>query len=100
MKEQRHIIYRGQVQGVGFWMTTVRIAKGFHITGYVKNLADGSVELIAEGEREEIRSFIAELEERMEANIREKTENRIVAAQAHSDFSVHLAEGLENGRLR
>ena len=100
MKEQRHIIYRGQVQGVGFRMTTVRIAKRFHITGYVKNLADGSVELIAEGEREEIRSFIAELEERMEANIREKTENRIVAAQAHSDFSVHLAEGLENGRLR
>ena len=100
MKEKRHVIFRGQVQGVGFRVTTVRIAKGFHVTGYVKNLADGSVELIAEGEPEEIRSFIAELEERMEANIREKTERRFVGEQAHSDFSVHLADGSENGRLR
>ena len=100
MKEQRHIIYRGQVQGVGFRMTTVRIAKGFHITGYVKNLADGSVELVAEGEREEIRSFIAELEERMEANIRGKTEHRNLAEQAYRDFSVHSTVGSENGRLR
>jgi acylphosphatase len=81
-------LYCGRVQGVGFRMTTVHVAKGFSITGYVKNLPDGSVELVAEGLPKEIERFKAELEERMEDNIREKTEQQGPAVGAWTGFSI------------
>jgi len=45
------------VQGVGFRYTTRSVATGFEITGTVRNLADGRVELVAEGSREELEAF-------------------------------------------
>jgi acylphosphatase len=51
------IFYSGTVQGVGFRYTTKALAAGFEITGTVRNLPDGRVELIAEGEREELGAF-------------------------------------------
>jgi len=62
---RRTLIYRGTVQGVGFRWTAVRAAGGFDVTGYVRNLADGQVELVAEGEAGEISAFCAALEEHM-----------------------------------
>jgi acylphosphatase len=88
MLVRNRTIYRGRVQGVGFRMTTVHVAKGFSITGYVKNLPDGSVELVAEGLREEIQQFKAELEERMVDNIREKTEQQGPAVGTRPGFSI------------
>ena len=85
---RNHTIYHGHVQGVGFRMTTVQVAKGFSVTGYVKNLPDGSVELVVEGLPEEIRGFKADLEERLEDNIREKTEQQGPAVGAWIDFSI------------
>jgi acylphosphatase len=49
--------YAGRVQGVGFRYTTKTVAMGFEITGTVRNLTDGRVELIAEGSREELEAF-------------------------------------------
>ena len=51
------IIYSGQVQGVGFRYTVKSVATGFEVTGTVRNLRDGCVELIAEGAKEELESF-------------------------------------------
>ena len=51
------ILYTGRVQGVGFRMTCANLAKGFAVTGRVCNLTDGRVELIAEGEKEELERF-------------------------------------------
>jgi acylphosphatase len=48
--ERRRVYYSGRVQGVGFRLTCRRIARGYAVTGYVKNLRDGGVELVAEGE--------------------------------------------------
>ena len=53
------ILYAGRVQGVGFRYTVKTVATGFEISGHVRNLADGRVELIAEGRREELESFRA-----------------------------------------
>ena len=50
--------YIGRVQGVGFRFTTVRIAASFRVNGYVRNEPDGSVTVIAEGERSEVKRFI------------------------------------------
>jgi acylphosphatase len=50
--------YSGKVQGVGFRYTTKTKAMGFEITGTVRNLSDGRVELIAEGRRSELEEFL------------------------------------------
>ena len=57
MKCQLHVIYSGRVQGVGFRYAVKSVAPGFEVTGMVRNLADGRVELIAEGRKEELEAF-------------------------------------------
>ena len=54
MKIGAHIIIRGMVQGVGFRYFTLRNAKTLDLTGYVKNLPDGSVEVCVEGEKDRV----------------------------------------------
>ena len=51
------VIYSGQVQGVGFRYTVKSVATGFDLTGSVRNLPDGGVELIAEGSKDELEAF-------------------------------------------
>lgn len=51
------VLYSGHVQGVGFRYTAKSVASGFEVTGTVRNLADGRVELIAEGARDELTAF-------------------------------------------
>ena len=51
------ILYSGQVQGVGFRYTVRSTANGFEVTGTVRNLPDGRVELNAEGRRDELDAF-------------------------------------------
>jgi len=51
------VFYSGRVQGVGFRYTVKSLTPGFEVTGAVRNLPDGRVELIAEGPREELDAF-------------------------------------------
>lgn len=51
------IFYSGNVQGVGFRYTAKSVAAGFEVTGTVRNLADGRVELTAEGAKDELKAF-------------------------------------------
>jgi len=58
MKRQRlQVFYSGRVQGVGFRYTVKALAQGFEVAGVVRNLPDGRVELVAEGERSELDAF-------------------------------------------
>jgi len=50
--------YSGRVQGVGFRYTVRSLTTGFNVTGTVRNLADGRVELVAESEKEELQAFL------------------------------------------
>lgn len=52
-----HLFYSGHVQGVGFRYAAKSAAAGFELTGTVRNLSDGRVELVAEGERAELEAF-------------------------------------------
>ncbi|MBI2947406.1 MAG: acylphosphatase [Verrucomicrobia bacterium] len=52
-----HVLYSGRVQGVGFRYTTKSLVMEFEITGIVRNLSDGRVELVAEGSRDELTAF-------------------------------------------
>jgi acylphosphatase len=56
-----NVFYSGRVQGVGFRYTTKTRASGFDVTGTVRNLPDGRVELVAEGERRELEDFLADI---------------------------------------
>ena len=51
------VFYSGRVQGVGFRYATKTVATGFEISGTIRNLPDGRVELIAEGLRDELEAF-------------------------------------------
>src|SRR5471030_391633 len=57
------VIYSGRVHGVGFRITVRQLACGYEVTGTVRNLPDGRVELIAEGERPELEAFLTGIAE-------------------------------------
>ena len=58
-----HAFYSGRVQGVGFRYTAERIALENGLVGCVKNLPDGRVELICEGEKNKIEGFLSKIKE-------------------------------------
>ena len=65
MKKRVHVIYEGRVQGIGFRFTCQRIAEDLGVMGWVRNMPDGNVELIAEGEETVIQEFLSGIKENM-----------------------------------
>ena len=64
-KIRRTVFYSGRVQGVCFRATAREVATRFEVTGFVRNLSDGRVELVAEGEPEELDKLLAAVAEAM-----------------------------------
>ena len=58
-----HIFYSGRVQGVGFRYTAESIAHRLELTGWVRNLPDGRVELVCEGPKERIDALFSEIQD-------------------------------------
>lgn len=67
--ERRTVHYSGRVQGVGFRYSASRIARRYAVTGFVQNLPDGRVLLVAEGAADELDRFLGAIAERMSENI-------------------------------
>lgn len=86
--QRRQAIYTGHVQGVGFRETTRRLAEGFEVTGFVKNLPDGRVELIAEGLPGELDRFLTAVAKRMEGRIRNVAVDVRPALGEFTDFGI------------
>ena len=78
----KRIVYSGHVQGVGFRYTTHGLAEHYAVSGYVRNLRGGDVELVVQGEPEEIDRFLTALESRMTGHIAGKEAHE----QACADF--------------
>jgi acylphosphatase len=70
----KRVLYAGRVQGVGFRYTVHAMARGFPVAGYVRNLPDGSVELVAEGEESAVAAFLAAVAGRWSAAITDASE--------------------------
>ena len=68
---RKHVIYSGRVQGVGFRYTTVSLARRYPVTGYVRNLPDGTVELEVQGEPEAVEALLADVAREFEGYIRD-----------------------------
>ncbi|MFQ6074825.1 MAG: acylphosphatase [Candidatus Bathyarchaeia archaeon] len=58
MRVRAHVYVRGRVQGVFFRYTTRLEATGRDVTGWVRNLRDGRVEAVFEGEREDVEAMV------------------------------------------
>ena len=54
-----HLVVRGRVQGVFFRASSQREARRLGLTGWVKNRNDGAVEIVAEGEEDQVKDFLA-----------------------------------------
>lgn len=66
------VYYSGQVQGVGFRYTAHSIARSHAVIGYVRNLPDGRVELVVEGNRHETNAFLEAIRDRLANHIRDE----------------------------
>lgn len=61
--KRMEVIFSGSVQGVGFRYTAETLSRKFPVTGFVRNLSDGTVELVAEGEEEVLTGFLAAIKD-------------------------------------
>ena len=85
---RKTIYFFGNVQGVGFRYTTRSVATRFEVAGYVRNLGNGSVELVAEGNAIEIDRFLEMLRNQMSGHIDRETERESPATGEFSGFDV------------
>lgn len=88
--EQRIVRFFGRVQGVGFRYTACRTARDYAVVGHVRNLPDGSVECVVEGDKAEIDSFIEALSLAMADHVDRKTEQSAPASGRHRGFDVRF----------
>lgn len=58
MQSRIHVFYSGSVQGVGFRFTAIDIARKLGVNGWVRNLSDGRVEIIAEAGKDKLNEFL------------------------------------------
>jgi acylphosphatase len=85
------VLYEGWVQGVGFRWTVKRIATGYDVRGWVRNLSDGRVELRAEGEDDEVRAFLNGIREsELKAHIRRVEEHETPLLTDARGFEIRM----------
>lgn len=85
---RRTVHFSGHVQGVFFRATTVSVATPFRVTGFVRNLPDGRVELVAEGPQSEVDRFQSAVIEAMRPNIKDFSATDGAPTGEFSSFSV------------
>jgi len=82
MMTAKQVLYKGHVQGVGFRYSTKRIASGFDVTGWVKNLPDGSVHLMAQAfEADELDAFLEDIQQSSLGSHIKEREMKVVPAE-------------------
>jgi acylphosphatase len=86
--ERRTVYYTGRVQGVGFRYETRFLAHQFEVTGYVQNLDDGRVLLVAEGTKDELERFLAKIAEAMGRHIRNTSGSTSSATGEFNEFRI------------
>ena len=83
-------LYTGRVQGVGFRYTTRRIAKAYAVTGYVKNLPDGTVELVAQGLDSEVEALFSSVEDQFRSHLRGNDRTIVTNPEHFSTFEIRF----------
>ena len=86
--ERLKINFKGRVQGVGFRFHALRIATDLNLTGSVKNLYDGSVEVYVQGSIENINAFVRELYNQRFVRIESKDISKIDIKEDENSFEI------------
>jgi acylphosphatase len=89
-QQRREIYYSGRVQGVGFRYTVRSLASHCAVTGFVKNLPNGRVQLVAEGTAGEIDALLAEIRSQMGDYIHNMEENSLPATGRFRGFEIRF----------
>jgi len=84
----RHVIFIGRVQGVGFRYTVHRMAHRHQLTGLVRNLPDGTVEMFAQGPAGDVDDCIRDIKEYFGDYLRETRIEEIPPNPTHTDFKI------------
>jgi acylphosphatase len=83
------VLFEGNVQGVGFRWSVQNIAKGFEVTGWIRNLIDGRVEMQVTGAEPEVRAFLEAIgQSELRAHIRKQAENKLEQAVVARGFEI------------
>ena len=90
VKKRIHAIFSGRVQGVGFRYTAESKALALRVCGWVKNTADGDVELVAEQKEEVLKNFLAQLEKEFMGYIGDRKIQWGSATGEFKDFSTRF----------
>lgn len=87
-EQRRRVLYSGRVQGVGFRFNAVDCSQPHEVTGFVRNLPDRCVELVAEGEAPVLDAFLDAIDHSMARNIQTKTIDIQPATREFSSFAI------------
>jgi acylphosphatase len=85
---RRRALFRGRVQGVGFRAKSHRLARGFAVAGFARNLDDGRVEVVAEGEPAVVDAFFDSIQQAFGDWIRGVDYEPAASGPPFSDFSI------------
>ena len=84
----RLITFSGRVQGVGFRFTAQRIALRYELKGFVRNLPNGNVEMLAQGPAEDISNCLRDISETFKAGLRDTKIIEITPNPKYTDFKI------------
>lgn len=84
----KRVIFKGSVQGVGFRATTLEQSARYDVYGYVKNLEDGTVELVAQGKEREVLEFIDDISNTLKDYIQSKEVKTCDPLDEYRDFRI------------
>ena len=84
----QQVIYSGNVQGVGFRFRATECAQGLNVTGYVRNIANGDVELVVEGASSDVAALKERIHLRMGSNIRGVSAKEIAVSGSYPSFAI------------
>ncbi|MGQ0633729.1 MAG: acylphosphatase [Planctomycetaceae bacterium] len=88
MQVTERIVFSGRVQGVGFRFTTRSLARRYPVTGFVRNLPDGTVELVASGGAQAVNGLVADITSHFGDNVRHVDRKPHVSCEVFDAFEV------------
>ncbi|MDD3295904.1 MAG: acylphosphatase [Candidatus Omnitrophica bacterium] len=83
-----HVFYSGLVQGVGFRFSACQRARNFNVKGWVKNLNDGRVELMAQGSPRSVGGFLEALRDEFSQRFSDVNIEEFLSQEVFSEFQI------------
>ncbi len=84
----KHVIFLGRVQGVGFRFTARRIAGRYELTGFVRNLPNGTVEMLVQGSMNEVANCLRDIDEAFAGYIRDTQIENVPPNTGYGSFQI------------